>query len=120
MKKEKRQWEKVKELYAREAEEAEQRQRRRQQEEKDRETVAKLNQGNVQYQRDDLESARQSGLGWKQEQEAKKKHEGHELMLKKRFEEEALLVKEEKGKKVIALHNRKVLLEDKWKTWSTL
>ncbi len=33
-------------------------------------------------------------------------------MLKKRFEEEALLVKEEKWKKVIDLHNRKVFLED--------
>jgi hypothetical protein len=41
-------------------------------------------------------------------------------MLKKRFKEEALLMKEEKQKKVIALHNRKVLLEDKLKTWSIL
>jgi hypothetical protein len=48
MKKEKRQWEKVKELQAREAE-SEQRPRRRQQEEKDRETVAKLDQGTRTY-----------------------------------------------------------------------
>jgi hypothetical protein len=59
MKKEKRQWERVKALQAREAEEAEerQRQRRRQQEEKDRETVAKLAQDTRTYQRDDLENA---------------------------------------------------------------
>ncbi len=48
MKKEKQQWEKVKELQAREAE-AEQSQRRRRQEEKDRETVAKLDQGTRTY-----------------------------------------------------------------------
>jgi hypothetical protein len=114
MKKEKRQWERVKALQAREAEEAEerQRQRRRQQEEKDRETVAKLAQDTRTYQRDDLENAHRSILEWKREQEAKKKHEEHELMWKERFEDEERKVKEEKRMKVIELHNRKVLLED--------